>query len=104
MPILSGSNLKVDLGNGFELRAPGIKGEANALPMPVPGMARAARALEADDGEDGLARALEATNLAEIKRIELKLEKPVGIAPAQALRSTDTRQDVAELLVPAPEK
>ena len=102
MAILSGSGLKVDLENGFELRAPGVVGEANPLTLPIPGVTRA-RALEPEDGTDALTAALASTNLTEIKRVELKLERPAGPAPERALRSVDARQDVVEFLAPVPE-
>jgi len=104
MAILTGGNQKVDLGNGIELRAPAIHGEAKVLrmPLPVAGVVRA-RSLEVEDGTDALMRALASTNLEETKRIELRLRRAPAFAPARALRSIDQRQDVVELHVPAPE-
>lgn len=101
MAKLTGTAMKIDLGSGFEIRAPGITGEANAIQRraQAPG---STRARSEGDGTPALEQALGETNMTEVKQIELKLDRKPPAGAVQPLRSADNRQDVIELLVPTP--
>ena len=101
MAILNGGGLAVDLGQGFEIRAPGITGEAN-IRGPNAHDVRARGRVD-EDGTEALDRAFAATELTEIKQVEMRLAPQRGAGGSRALRSIDNRQEVVELTVPAPD-
>jgi len=98
MAQLTGTPQKVILGPGYAIRSPGIQGTAE-LKSPLPPGTRAGRAPE--DGTSALDEALVATNVTEVRRVELTL-KPIQAAGAtRALRSGDGTEEL-ELEVPDP--
>ena len=102
MAVLSGSPQPVSLGPGYFLRAPGIQGTAE-LKLPRPPGARAlGRAPE--DGTEALDEALRATDVTEVRQIDLQLTAlPPGVAATtRSLRSPDGLQEALELSVPDP--
>jgi hypothetical protein len=72
MPQLNGSPQPVSLGGGYAIRAPGVRGTAD-LERPRPAADRA-RSRTPADGTDALARALAATNVTEVRQVELRLQ------------------------------
>ena len=101
MPQLNGSSQPVNLGQGYSIRAPGVRGNAE---MRTSGPAGAARSRSAtiEDGTAELDAALAATNVTEVRQIELTVQSSAGAAAAGGapLRSVDRQQDVVELAVP----
>jgi hypothetical protein len=98
MAQLTGSNQPVPLGNGYVVRAPGLRGSAE-LRLP-PSTAERARSRSPDDGTPELDAALAAARVTEVRRVEVTLQPPRPGAAAASLRSADGRQDAFELEVP----
>lgn len=97
MPQLTGSPQPVSLGEGYAVRAPGIRGVAD-LERPRSATDRA-RSRAAADGTDALDRALAATNVTEVRQVDLRLQPTPPTDATRALRSADG-QEVLELQVP----
>jgi hypothetical protein len=97
MPALTGSVQSVPLGEGYAIRAPGILGAAD-LQRPRDAAARA-RSRSAEDGTPALEAALAATNVTEVRQVDLRLQPSPPAGPASALRSGDG-QEMVELQVP----
>jgi hypothetical protein len=97
MPQLTGSLQPVSLGQGYALRAPGLRGTATLI---VPQNA-AVRALSraAADGTAALDAAFAATNVTEVRRIDLALQPTSPADATRALRGTGG-QEAFELEVP----
>lgn len=93
---LNGSSQPVALGDGYALRTPGMRGSAELL-RPRSAPARARNRVDAD-GSPALEQAFERGGLTEVRRIDLALQPP-ATGPG-ALRSSDGRQDLFELIVP----
>lgn len=93
---LTGSSQAIQLGEGYALRAPGITGTAS-LKRPHSDTERA-RSRTADDGTADLDAALQATNVSEVRQIDLSLHAATFTTMAP-LRSADGQQMI-ELLVP----
>ncbi|MGV8991223.1 MAG: esterase/lipase family protein [Thiobacillus sp.] len=94
---LTGSPQPIALGEGYQIRAPGVLGTAE-LRRPRPAEDRG-RARVAEDGTRALDAALALANVTEVRQIDLSLKPPPAAAPARALRSVDG-QDMLELQVP----
>ena len=97
MPALSGSAQPVALGQGYAIRAPGLRGNAT-LRTPPDAQTRS-RSRAADDGTAALDAAFAATELTEVRRIDLTLQAPPAAAAAP-MRSGDGTQQLLELQVP----
>lgn len=82
---LTGSAQTVSLGEGYALRAPGLRGEATLLP-PATTTTRS-RAAAPDQGMAALDDALRAQHIDEVKRIDLTLQPVPGAAAGSTLRS-----------------
>ena len=96
--ILNGTNETVSLDFGYSLRAPGLQGEAELL-APRPATARARSRSDAD-GTVELDAALEATDVAEVRLIELRVTPASTVAgAARSIESLDG-SPVFELQVP----
>ena len=95
MPRLTGSALPIALGQGYAVRAPGIRGNAELLQPHTD----ASRAGQLDEGTTALDEALVATNVTEVRQIEVRLQPVPGPAPLQPLRSA-AGQELLELEVP----
>src|SRR6185295_9845205 len=91
---LDGTNKTVDLGLGYALRAPGIKGTATARDPRQP----ATRAAEAGV-TDTLDAALREANVSEARTIELAVAT-APLPPAAAPLRDSRGDDALELLVP----
>jgi hypothetical protein len=98
MAQLTGSGQAVALGDGYAIRAPGVRGSAE-LRRPRSGAERA-RSRTVEDGTAELDAALARTNVTEVRQIELALQAAAGGGAARSLRSTDDRQDLLEVTVP----
>lgn len=94
---LSGSVQPVALGDGYSLRAPGLRGSADLRRPRSP--AERARSRAPDDGSTLLDEAFAQTGLTEVRRIDLTLQPPAAAAAAP-LRSVDGTQQLLELAVP----
>lgn len=95
---LTGSPQPISIGEGYAVRAPGVRGVAD-LQRPRSDSDRA-RARVAEDGTAALDEALAATNVTEVRQIELRLAPPApGGDAGRALRSTDG-QEMLEVQVP----
>lgn len=94
---LTGSAQAVSLGEGYALRAPGLRGEATLLP-PADATTRS-RATAPDPGMAALDEALRAQHVDEVKRIDLSVQPAPGAAADVTLRSGGGRANV-ELQVP----
>lgn len=98
MAALTGTGQPVQLGSGYAIRAPGIRGTANVI-VPRTGDERS-RGRLAEDGTADLDRALEAANMTEVRQVQLELEPLAATATtAPAMRSADG-QEIVELDVP----
>ena len=93
---LTGSLLPVALGEGYAIRAPGLQGSAD-LQRPRPASQRA-RSRTIEDGTLDFERALDATNVTEVRQVELKVRAEARTAGA-TLRSA-SGQEAIELHVP----
>jgi hypothetical protein len=90
MPQLTGAFQSVSLGEGYAIHAPGIRGVAE-LRRPRSATDRA-RSRAAEDGTEALDRALAATNVTEVRQVDLRLQ-PTPLADAtRALRSSDGQE------------
>lgn len=103
MATLTGTAQALAIGEGFEVRAPGIVGEAQIVPL-VP---RAMRAPMAgfDSRSRGIEQALAATHLAEVQQVELKVDAraPAPMrARAPGAAAPSARTHVVEVIAPAP--
>lgn len=94
---LSGSPQVIALGEGYQIRAPGVHGTVE-LRRPRTAEDRA-RARSAEDGTAALDVALANSNVTEVRQIELSLIPPPAAAATRALRSVDG-QEILELQVP----
>jgi len=94
---LTGSPQPIALGEGYQIRAPGVTGTAN-LRRPRPAEDRG-RTRVAEDGTHALDAALANANVTEVRQIDLSLKPPLNAAPTRALRSVDG-QNMLELQVP----
>lgn len=97
MTTLTGSPRPVDLGAGYTLRAPGLKGDAQLRQASGAPTRSAARGM--DTGLDALDDALRATGVTEVREIELSLQPAPGAAAVVPLRSTHA-EPALELEVP----
>jgi hypothetical protein len=96
MTQLNGSAQPVPLGQGYYLRSPGVHGQAE-LHNPRTAEERSrGRAIE--DGTASLDDAFAATNIVEIRQVDLRLD-PISSDASRSLRSTDS-QEMIELQVP----
>ena len=94
---LTGSTQPLSLGEGYSIRAPGLRGTAE-LRRPRPEAERA-RSRIAEDGTDALDAALRNSNITEVRQIDLSLIQTTGGESSRSLRSTDG-QEMLELQVP----
>lgn len=94
---LTGSAQAVALGEGYALRAPGVRGTAN-LKRPRSGAERSL-SRGADDGTADLDAALRAANITEVRQVDLDLQPLAPADASRSLRSTDGAS-VLELQVP----
>ncbi len=101
MPQLNGSSQPVSLGQGYSIRAPGVRGNAEMSSSGPAGTGRS-RSATIEDGTAELDAALAATNVTEVRQIELTVQPAVGavVTGGARLRSMDGQQDVVELAVP----
>lgn len=98
MPALTASPLPIALGEaGYALRAPGWRGQAR-LQRPPDAAARS-RSRSADDGSEALDAAFAATDVTELRRVELELVPAAPGAVAGTLRS-GAGEAAVELQVP----
>lgn len=97
MAQLTGSAQSVSIGQGYAIRSPGIKGTAD-LKTPNNAATRA-RSRAAEDGTAELDAALAASNVTEVRRIELQLQPLAPADATRSLRSVDG-QETIELEVP----
>ena len=97
MATLTGTPSTVDLGQGYGIRAPGVTGSAT-LQQPSSPDSRA-RSRADSDGTAALDAALAATDVDEVKQIDLKTQTGPRAAAGAPLRSVDG-QDELELQVP----
>jgi hypothetical protein len=96
MATLTGSTQPISLGEGYALRAPGIRGSAD-LERPRPASERA-RSRSPRDGTAALDEALRATNVAEVREIEVTVA-PGGPARTATGRGEEPAETI-ELQVP----
>jgi pimeloyl-ACP methyl ester carboxylesterase len=94
---LTGSPLAIALGEGYQIRAPGVHGTAE-LRRPRSAAERG-RARAAEDGSTALDAALANSNVTEVRQIDLSLKVPPATTAARSLRSVDG-QEMLELQVP----
>ena len=97
MAALTGTPSTVDLGQGYGIRAPGVTGSAT-LQQPSSPQSRA-RSRADSDGTAVLDQAFAATDVDEVKQIDLKTQTGPRAAAGAPLRSVDG-QDELELQVP----
>lgn len=97
MPQLAGSSQAVPLGQGYAIRSPGIRGTANLI-TPRSSTDRS-RSRANEDGTATLDSALAATNVTEVRMIDLRLQPTSPADVTRALRSADG-QETVELEVP----
>lgn len=90
---LTGSPAPIPLGEGYTLRAPGLRGTAE-LKRPVPGAATRG----GQDATSALAEAFDRTDVETVRDIELQVRPAPGVAQTR-LRSA-TGGDAVELQVP----
>jgi hypothetical protein len=98
MAQLTGSVQTIQLGEGYSVRAPGLRGSAE-LKRPH-SVADRARSRAVEDGTAALDAAFANTRVTEVRQIEIELQAPVAGGAAPALRSSDNRQDLLEVAVP----
>jgi pimeloyl-ACP methyl ester carboxylesterase len=98
MATLTGTNRPVDLGGGYALRAPGLKGDAQLRHGGSAPTRAAVRGLDA--GLDALDDALRAAQVTEVRQVALDL-KPVATGPASGVTLRSAQNEPAiELQVP----
>jgi pimeloyl-ACP methyl ester carboxylesterase len=97
MAQLTGTAQAIPLGQGYAVRSPGIRGSANLKTTRSAVERGRSRAL--DDGTAELDAALAASNVTEVRRIELQLQPPSPADATRSLRSVDG-QETLELEVP----
>jgi len=97
MATLTGSTQPIPLGEGYALRAPGIRGAADLQRPSTP--ADRARSRAPRDGTTALDEALQATNVAEVREIEVAAT-PSGPAAATRGARGEERAETIELQVP----
>jgi hypothetical protein len=97
MPPLTGTGSPVPLGNGYAIRAPGYRGNAN-LKQPRSAAERS-RSRGPDDGTEALDEAFAKTDVTTVREVELSLT-PGPAAPGQARVRSIERRDSVELQVP----
>jgi len=95
--VLTGSSQPVPLGEGYAIRAPGIRGSAD-LKRPRSATERS-RSRTADDGTAALDEALTAANVTEVRQVELSV-RPVAATEAAAPLRSVAGGDAVELQVP----
>ena len=103
MAALKGTAQAVAIGEGFEVRAPGLVGEANIAPS-IPRSMRAPMA-GFDARSRGIEQALAATHLDEVHRVEVKVDaRSPAVMPARAPgpRQAAPRAHTFEVTAPAP--
>lgn len=94
---LTGGSQAIALGEGYQIRAPGICGTADlSRPRTV---AERARSRSAEDGTAALDTALVNSNITEVRQIELMLQPTAATEATRALRSADG-ESMLELQVP----
>ncbi len=94
---LKGSPQAIALGEGYQVRAPGVYGTAE---LRRPRLAEdRARARSAEDGTVALDAALANSSVTEVRQIDLSLKPPPAASAARSLRGVDG-QEVLELQVP----
>ena len=94
MATLTGSTQPIPLGEGYALRAPGIRGAADLQRPSTP--ADRARSRAPRDGTTALDEALQATNVAEVREIEVAASARAVPRPpraAHAARSAPRRSN-----------
>jgi hypothetical protein len=94
---LTGSPQAIALGEGYRIRAPGVRGTAT-LRRPRTAADRA-RARSGDDGTAALDAALANSNVTEVREIELLLQPAPAAGATRSLRSVDG-QEMLELQMP----
>jgi pimeloyl-ACP methyl ester carboxylesterase len=94
---LTGSSQAIALGEGYQIRAPGVHGTAE-LRRPRP-IADRSRARVAEDGTSALDAALANANITEVRQIDLSLKSTPAATAVRSLRSIDG-QEMLELQVP----
>ena len=94
---LTGGPQAVSLGEGYQIRAPGVRGMAE-LRRPHTASERA-RARRAEDGTEALDAALRESNITDVREIDLSLTAVSTAEGARSLRSVDG-QEMLELQVP----
>ena len=87
MATLTGTPSTVDLGQGYGIRAPGVTGSAT-LQQPSSQQSRA-RSRADSDGTAALDQAFAATDVDEVKQIDLKTQTGPRAAAGAPLRSVD---------------
>jgi pimeloyl-ACP methyl ester carboxylesterase len=97
MPELTGSSQAISLGQGYALRSPGIRGTAELL-FPRSAADRS-RSRVPEDGTPALDAALAATNVTEVRIIDMHLAPTSPIDAMRALRGVDG-EEALELEVP----
>jgi hypothetical protein len=95
---LTGTPSTVDLGQGYGIRAPGVTGSA-VLQQPNSQQSRS-RSRADTDGTADLDLAFAATEVTEVKQIDLKTQTGPRAAAGAPLRSVDGQEDELELQVP----
>jgi hypothetical protein len=96
MATLNGSPTPVSLGDGYALRAPGVRGTAEMRRPQAAGL----RTRGGEDASSALAEAFAATEVTTVRDIELRLQ-PAVRGPEPRLRSA-AGGDAVELQVPDP--
>lgn len=96
MTTLDGTGRRVDLGHGISVRAPGLRGDAQAHDVSASG---ATRAPEVDGSGSAMALALERSDVRRIRVITLDVA-PVRLPGVEAVRSPATDGDGVVLEVP----
>jgi len=97
MTQLNGSPQAIAIGEGYAVRAPGIRGAAD-LSRPSTTADRA-RGRGPNDGTEDLDRALAATNVTEVRQVDVRLQPTPPAEATRALRSVDG-QETIELQAP----
>ena len=97
MAQLTGSIQSISLGQGYAIRAPGIRGTAD-LVVPRSADVRS-RGRTAEDGTEDLDSALAAANMTEIRQVLVQLQPTPPAEAVRALRSGDGQESI-ELEMP----
>lgn len=98
MALLTGGASPVDLGSGYSILAPGVRGQAERR-RPRTADERT-RSRTVADGTEDLDAALTATGISEVQQIEITVQPRPPRAAGALLRTTDGRQEAVELRVP----